>query len=189
MRVYEQTPIVSLRKRNRSGSGEVYWVASTDRGQTITAGQVVLATNAYTQRAPYKNFFAPIHVYSVATAPLDEASVGAGGGCPWPTRTGFYTLHHILDALRLTSDNRLVVATCDIAYHAGDELHVPSDSHYAALEDKLFDFYCPGLDRDAVPVTHRWEGVIAVNFEDRTLAGCFAARLWKGQQNCVTGEG
>ena len=80
-----------------------------------------------------------------------------------------YTLHHIWWACRITSDNRIALATGDVYYANKDKLHDPSlqNDAYRALEIALEAFF-PGL---GLEVGVKWEGVIAVTLSDFPCIG------------------
>lgn len=151
-------------------------IADLELGATVTAragahqiraGNVLVGTSAYTTLAPWRSWFAPLHVYTVVTEPLTPAQLESIGG--WPGREGYYTLHHILYALRLTPDNRLVAATGNVRYFWNNRLHVGDrPEEYRKLEAAIHWFY-PAL-RD-LKVEHGWEGVIAVTLNDFPLLG------------------
>jgi glycine/D-amino acid oxidase-like deaminating enzyme len=154
----ELGPIVTAQVRSAEGG-------ATHR---IRARYVLLATNAYTTGLrPYRSYYTPLHVYHVVTEPLSAAQLDAIGG--WPGREGFYTLHHILYALRLTSDNRLLIATGNVRYFGGDRLHVADrPEEYRKLEAAIRWLY-PSLA--GVKTAFRWEGVIAVTLSDFPALG------------------
>jgi glycine/D-amino acid oxidase-like deaminating enzyme len=160
-----------------------------DRGQVdlgdrmLTADQIVLATNAYTRYSTLKRRFAPLHVYTLVTEPLSEARKQEIG---YHSRVGFYTLHHILWALRWTADDRLLIATGDVKYHPRDRLHVPSEAAYAKLRRGLRWFHPALADLD---VTHRWEGVVGVTLDDLPVIGPTpgATKLWNAVAYCGHG--
>lgn len=131
----------------------------------IEADRIVIATNGYTTAPHLRRRFAPLHVYTLVTEPLSPRQREAIG---YRSRAGFYTLHHILWALRWTADNRLLIATGDVKYHSRDRLHVPSESVYARLRRGLRWFHPALADH---PISHRWEGVIGVTLDDLPLLG------------------
>jgi glycine/D-amino acid oxidase-like deaminating enzyme len=135
---------------------------------TIAADMCVIATNAYTRRPrSYRWHYAPIHVYSVVSAPLRPEQRAAIGG--WPRRVGFYTLHHILYALRLTADDRILAATGDVRYFAGDRLHVGDRPRDYALLKNAIAWMWPALAD--LEIEHRWEGVVGVTLSDLPSVG------------------
>ncbi len=152
--VYEGTAMESLEL------GPV--VVARAGGRTIRAGHAVVATNAYTREPrAYRRHFAPLHVYSVVTAPLTTAQWEAIGG--WRGREGFYTLHHILYALRPTADGRILAATGNVRYFWNDRLHVAESPDYGMLEGAI-GWLWPALR--GIRIESRWEGVIGVTLSD-----------------------
>jgi glycine/D-amino acid oxidase-like deaminating enzyme len=157
--VYEQTELTGL----RPGAT----IEARAGAHRIRAGNVLFATNAYTTQRPFRGWFAPLHVYTVVTEPLTAAQLEAIGG--WPGRQGFYTLHHILYALRLTADNRLVAATGNVLYFWNNRLHVADrPEEYRRLEEAIAWFY-PALR--GLRIEFRWEGVIGVTLSDFPALG------------------
>ena len=157
--IYERTPVDSLEL------GRV--IRAQAGGRAIRARHLVVATNAYTREPrAYRRHFAPIHVYSIVTAPLTPAQWAAIGG--WPGREGFYTLHHILYALRPTADGRLLAATGNVRFYWGDRLHVAESPDYAMLE-RAIAWLWPALA--GIEVEARWEGVIGVTLSDLPSMG------------------
>ncbi len=97
--IHEEAPVTA---RTRSGAG---WRLETPRG-AVTAGQVVLATGAYTGDAfPwFRRRIVPVGSFIIATAPLTEAQVA--GSVPGD-RT-FVNSMNIGNYFRLTPDRRLI---------------------------------------------------------------------------------
>ncbi|WP_411840396.1 NAD(P)/FAD-dependent oxidoreductase [Paracoccus sp. ME4] len=88
--------------RTRSGAG---WRLETPRG-AVTAGQVVLATGAYTGDAfPwFRRRIVPVGSFIIATAPLSEAQIAASV----PGDRTFVNSMNIGNYFRLTPDRRLI---------------------------------------------------------------------------------
>jgi glycine/D-amino acid oxidase-like deaminating enzyme len=132
----------------------------------IRARWLIMATNAYTRQAIYYKRLAPLHVYTIVTEPLTPAQLAA---LRWPRRVGYYTLHHLLYALRLTRDNRLLVATGNVRYFARGRLHVADQpGEYRRLKRAITWFH-PTLA--GLRVAARWEGVVGVTLHDLPWVG------------------
>lgn len=158
--ILEDTPIDDLQPGTT--------IRARGPGGTITAAMGVIAGNAYTRTpASYRWHYAPIHVYSVVSAPLRPEQRAAIGG--WPGRVGFYTLHHILYAMRLTADDRILAATGDVHYFAGDRLHVADRPADYAMLQRAIGWMWPALAD--LEIEHRWEGVIGVTLSDLPSVG------------------
>jgi len=136
------------------------------REHPVSAAHLVIATNAYTEQRHLRWTYAPLHVYSIVTEPLTDAQLSSLG---WPGREGFYTLHHILYALRLTHDNRLVAATGNVRYFWNNQRHIAAQpADYARLE-RAITWCWPQLT--GVRTAFRWEGVLAVTLSDLPYLG------------------
>lgn len=113
-RLHERSPVRSIR---RDGDA---WQVTTDAG-TVTAGALLVATNAYhgqAEGAPAPAF-TPVHFFQFATGPLaaDElASILPGGEGCWDTGK-------VMSACRRDADGRLVVGSIGALDHAGSVVH------------------------------------------------------------------
>lgn len=147
----------------------------TGKVHVVRSAAVLVATNAYTTWRVFGKLareMAPLHVYGVATEPLTPKQLATLGAS---TRTGWYTLHHILYAGRLTADNRLVIQTGNTRYHWGNALHVQDDATYEQLEASIRWFFPHLADGGPIRIASRWEGVIACNLADRPSIGVTGA--------------
>jgi len=143
-RLHEQTPAGAIERR---GEG---WRVATPAG-AVTAGALLLATNAYHARADgaWSPAFTPVHFFQFATTPLDprrlESILPGLEGC-WDTGT-------VMSSLRRDADGRLLVGSIGSLAHAG------SGIHRQWARRKLARLY-PEL-RDQ-PLEHAWHGRIAM---------------------------
>lgn len=96
-----QTKVLSLQKDGAD------WKVETDRG-VITAGRVVLATNAYSADLWPKlaQSFTPIHFFQLATAPL-----GAEASAILPEGQGLWDTGKIMFSLRRDRAGRLIIGS------------------------------------------------------------------------------
>lgn len=83
------------------------WQLGTSKG-TVTARQVVLATNAYTDALwpGLSSTFTPIHFFQVATEPL-----GARAGAILPERQGLWDTAKVMFSLRRDASGRLIIGS------------------------------------------------------------------------------
>lgn len=83
------------------------WTLITDRGE-LTATQVVLGTNAYTDTLwpGLENSFTPIHYFQLATGPLGESAAGI-----LPQRQGLWDTGRIMMSLRRDASDRIVIGS------------------------------------------------------------------------------
>lgn len=142
--IYSQTPVDTL---ERAADG---WSLKTSRG-TVTARQVVIATNAYSDDllTPLGSTVVPIRSAQVATAPLDErlaATILPGGECASDTR-------RLLTSFRITPQRHLVMGGSG-ATGGSYEPPMVSALHRTAAE--MF----PQLGD--IPWQYSWSGVWAI---------------------------
>lgn len=137
---------------NQIGNG---LVVETSKG-TITAGEVVLATNGYTTGRPSQELarlVVPVGSYIVVTEPLGKDRAEE----IFPTGAMTYTRRRLLHYMRRTHDDRILLggrrslhADLDLGDSAGD------------LREALVGYW-PQL-KDA-EITHVWGGRLAVPFD------------------------
>jgi glycine/D-amino acid oxidase-like deaminating enzyme len=126
----------------------------TSRG-SVSAGQVVLATNGYTTSRPSAELarrIVPVGSYIVVTEPIgDRAKELFPGGAMT------YTKKRLLNYMRRTPDDRILIG-------GRRNLHTGLDlgESAAALRSQLIGYF-PQLD--GVPLTHVWGGKLAVPFD------------------------
>jgi glycine/D-amino acid oxidase-like deaminating enzyme len=128
---------------------------TTTRG-AVRAGEVILATNGYTSRAPSKEMarlVVPIGSYIIATEPLGAQraeSIFPGGAMT-------YTRKRLLNYMRRSPDDRILM---------GGRRNLQTDLD---LEDSAMDLrqslitYWPELED--VEITHAWGGRLGVPFD------------------------
>ncbi len=129
---------------------------------TIEAGEIVLATNAYTHSyGAFKNRYAPVISHVIATEPLrasQRAAIGFSEGEQLNVGDSgegfFYAI--------MTADHRIVIGgDRGPTHHYGSKLHsgnLRSRTDY--LEDYLTRRIWPQLE--GTRITHRWGGNICV---------------------------
>ena len=108
-RIVQNTRVTA---RRQAGN---HWTL-TAGGQTVTAGALIEATNAYGQ-TPGR--FTPMHFFQAATRPLPEAirkTVLPGGEGCWDTAL-------VMTSFRMDAGGRLIVGAIGALDHAGAGLH------------------------------------------------------------------
>ncbi|GGF50106.1 oxidoreductase [Azorhizobium oxalatiphilum] len=139
-------------------------------GGTITADQVVIATNGYTGMIPFapgqldKRLVA-VNSSVLATAPLGDnlaASLMAGRRMVADTK-------HIMNYYRLNEDNCLIFGGRGDITGGSDDPAV-----YAKLEQQMVETF-PQVA--GVPVSHRWSGMVAVTRDDFPHIGRVSQRV------------
>lgn len=112
-------------------------------GGTVTADQLVLATNAYQhQFKPFRNALRPVWSYAAVTAPLSAEQLAQ---VHWPEREGFVEARNFITFVRLTADNRLLVGGGPAPYYYGRDMdearHMRNDRAFEALRDVLGTYF------------------------------------------------
>jgi glycine/D-amino acid oxidase-like deaminating enzyme len=128
---------------------------TTTRG-AIRAGEVILATNGYTSRAPSKEMarlVVPIGSYMIATEPLGAQRAES----IFPGGTMTYTKKRLLNYMRRSPDDRILI---------GGRRNLRTDLD---LEESAMDLrrtlitYFPELED--IDITHVWGGQLGVPFD------------------------
>ncbi len=150
--VHERTRVTSLARR----AGGV--TVTTDAGVTIRAGQVVVATSAYSgwlrRLAPT---FVPVYDYALVSEPLtpdQRASIG------WRRRQGLSDANNQFHYFRLTADERILWGGYDAIHHFGSRVAPELDRRpatFARLEAQFIRAF-PQLEGIGFP--YRWGGAI-----------------------------
>lgn len=123
---------------------------------TITAGEVVLATNGYTTRRPSRELarlVVPVGSYIVVTEPLGAERAAE----IFPSGAMTYTRRRLLHYMRRTHDDRILLGGRR-SLHPGLDLHESAEDLRQALVG-----YWPQLED--VEITHVWGGKLAVPFD------------------------
>lgn len=142
--LHEETPV----KRYRHTGTE--WRIETAKG-TVTAQNLVVATNAYATRrvAARRSAFTPLHYFQVATQPIADdlrrSILPNGEGC-WDTGT-------VMSSFRLDASGRLILGS------VGMLRGFAAKTHLRWARRKLRWLY-PALGE--VPFSHIWHGRIAM---------------------------
>jgi glycine/D-amino acid oxidase-like deaminating enzyme len=99
--LYQHSALESLTR------SEDRWLATTACGQ-VSAGQVILATNAYADAssAGVRESTVPVNIFQFATAPLPEQIAAS----VIPGRQGLWDTHTLLTSSRIDSSGRLVMS-------------------------------------------------------------------------------
>ncbi len=136
----------------RDGAG---YRATTFRG-IIRAGEVLVATNGYTDRRPLpglKRRVIPIGSYIVVTEPLDDATAER----LIPGRRMMWTARRFLNYFRRTPDNRVLMGGRN---NLSNDLDLTESA--GILGSTTAEIF-PELAR--VPLTHSWTGTLGVTFD------------------------
>ena len=155
--IYETTHVTSI---ERQGSG----VLLQTEGGTVTADQVVLATNAWARNLPwFAHTVVPLYTYILLTEPLSEeqwASVG------WDRRQGIEDKRNFVHYYRRTADGRILWGGRDGVIHAqlrgrpGIAASYDRSKVVAARLAETFRLTFPQLSK--VRFTHHWGGPVGI---------------------------
>ncbi len=128
---------------------------TTSRG-SITAGDVLVATNGYTTARPVPALASkvvPVGSYIIVTEPLPRQEAEA----IFPTNSMSHTTKRLLNYMRRTPDDRILMG-------GRRNLHTDLDLAESAadLRERMIDFW-PSLA--GKEITHAWGGKLAVPFD------------------------
>jgi glycine/D-amino acid oxidase-like deaminating enzyme len=152
--IYEHTNAVAL----DTGGGAVRMDTST---ATITAQQVVLATNVYPSLLRRNRLrIVPVYDYVLATEQLTDAQLERIG---WQRRQGIGDCANQFHYYRLTMDNRIVWGGYDAVYHFGRKVDPAYEDRPATYRRLAAHFFITFPQLDDVRFSHRWAGPIDTN--------------------------
>jgi glycine/D-amino acid oxidase-like deaminating enzyme len=160
VRVHEQSAVTAI------DEGPNVTVRTT--AGSVTAGHLVIATNAFTPvtLGRFRSRVVPVRVSLFRTAPLTAAQRERMG---WPGSEGIYTAHEILESYRPTADGRIVGGSKRVNYAFGGGLPPAEQPDTFALLESAFRDRFPMLD-DA-PIECFWGGWIGMTLEFLPLCG------------------
>jgi glycine/D-amino acid oxidase-like deaminating enzyme len=149
--VYERTPVQEIKRD--AGAFRL-----KTPGGNVTAGRLVLATNAYSLSMPQlRRKQVPAWTYIVLTEPLEPERLAPIG---WQGREGIEDYRNLVHYYRLTPDNRLLMGGSDVTVSFGGDMDKDlNERTFAQLERDIVAFY-PSLQ--GVQVAHRWGGPVSV---------------------------
>lgn len=161
--IHENAPVTAC---VRQGTG---WRVETPNG-TVTAGQVLLATGAYTTEAfPwFRRRIVPVGSFLLATRPLSAAEVAA----TMPGNRTCVTSLNIGNYFRLSPDNRLIFGGRARFSARSDQ---QSDAKSGAILRRALAGIFPHLAE--IPVDYCWGGMVDMT-QDRYPRAGQAEGLW-----------
>jgi glycine/D-amino acid oxidase-like deaminating enzyme len=152
--IHERTPATNV---TRSAAGHVV----TTPGGTVTADQLVLATNAYQhQFRPFRASLRPVWSYAAVTEPLTDEQLAQ---VHWPDREGFVEARNFIMFCRLTAGNRLLVGGGPAPYHYGrdmDESKHMANAKATTVLREILARYFPAWRN--LPFSHAYGGCISM---------------------------
>ena len=153
--IYEHTNAKAI----NSGSTSIR--VDTSAGPTITARQVVLATNVYPHLLRRNRWHTvPVYDYVLATEPLTDAQVDAIG---WRNRQGIGDSANQFHYYRMSEDNRIVFGGYDAIYHFGRKVDARYEDRPDIYRRLARHFFITFPQLEGVRFSHRWAGAIDTN--------------------------
>jgi glycine/D-amino acid oxidase-like deaminating enzyme len=150
--IHEHTRVRALRRR--AGGVDV---VTTD-GATIRAGQVVVATSAYSgwlrRLSP---LFVPVYDYVLVSEPLgpqQRTSIG------WDGRQGLSDANNQFHYFRLTADDRILWGGYDAIHYPGSRVDPSLDRRPATFDKLEAQFFRAFPQLDGLDFPYRWGGAI-----------------------------
>ncbi len=165
--LYERSPVASL---DLSGN---HVVARTAHG-SVTAPQLLLATNGFAQQLGlFRGETFPLATFASLTEPLTPAQRARLGA---PAGWGVTPVNAITGAtLRYTDDHRILVRQ-GVEYAPGFRVPATVRERVRRTHAAVFAARFPSL-ADEVPLSHFWEGAIAMTRNGAPRWGRFAPQV------------
>ncbi len=146
--IFEQTPAEKFRRGLR---------VVTPRA-TVTAKQIILATNAYPSLLKRNALMTvPVYDYVLTTEPLSAKQMKSIG---WSGRQGVSDLANQFHYYRLTADNRILFGGYDAVYYFGGRVNPDYEDRRESFERLASHFFTTFPQLSDVRFTHRWSGPI-----------------------------
>jgi glycine/D-amino acid oxidase-like deaminating enzyme len=150
--IFEHSPVAHL-ETTRRGPVRIH----TSR-TTVTAQQVVLATNAFHPLLRRNRLLTvPVYDYVLMTEALTSAQLASIG---WQGRQGLADMANQFHYSRLTKDNRILFGGYDAIYHAGRKTRSSYEERPQTYERLASHFFAMFPQLEGLRFTHRWAGVI-----------------------------
>ena len=150
--IHERTRVTALQRV----AGGVR--ARTASGATVRAGQVVVATSAYSgwlkRLSP---LFVPVYDYALVSDPLtpdERASIG------WARRQGLSDSNNQFHYFRLTADDRILWGGYDAIHYFGSQVDPGLDRRPATFEKLEAQFFRAFPQLEGLRFPYRWGGAI-----------------------------
>ncbi|MDV6280273.1 FAD-dependent oxidoreductase [Rhodococcus jostii] len=151
--MFEHTKVLDL-VRSRSSSRVGVRTASA----TLSAGRVILATNAFPSLLKrYRLHTVPVYDYVLMTEPLSDAQLAEVG---WSARQGVADMSNQFHYYRLTRDNRILWGGYDAIYHFGRGMHHDLEDRPESHARLASHFFTTFPQLEGLEFTHKWGGVI-----------------------------
>ncbi len=152
VRIHEGTAVTRLQRR--AGGVEV----RTASGATVRAGQVVVATSAYSAwLRRLGSLFVPVYDYVLVSEPLGPDERRAIG---WARRQGLSDANNQFHYFRLTADDRILWGGYDAIHYPGSRVGPELDRRPATFEKLEAQFFRAFPQLEGLRFPFRWGGAI-----------------------------
>ncbi len=152
VRVHEGTRVARLERR----AGGV--LVRTAAGATVRAGQVVVATSAYSGwLRRLSSQFVPVYDYVLVSEPLAPDERRAIG---WARRQGLSDANNQFHYFRLTADDRILWGGYDAIHYPGSRVGPELDRRPATFEKLEAQFFRAFPQLEGLAFPYRWGGAI-----------------------------
>jgi glycine/D-amino acid oxidase-like deaminating enzyme len=150
--VHEGTTVARLQRR----AGGV--LVRTASGATVRAGQVVVATSAYSGwLRRLSSLFVPVYDYVLVSEPLAPDERRAIG---WARRQGLSDANNQFHYFRLTADDRILWGGYDAIHYPGSRVGPELDRRPATFEKLEAQFFRAFPQLEGLAFPYRWGGAI-----------------------------
>ena len=152
VRIHEHSPVERL---ERVAGGVIVRLS---RGATIRAGQVVVATSAYSGWfSRLRPLFVPVYDYVLVSEPLTPDERSAIG---WARRQGMSDANNQFHYFRLTADDRILWGGYDAIHHFRSRVGPELDRRPATFERLEAQFFRAFPQLEGLRFPYRWGGAI-----------------------------
>lgn len=160
--VFERTPVDDVRQ-----DGEALLVETP--GGTVRAGQLVLATNAWTARTQWRaRNVVPLYTYVVLTEALSDAQWARIG---WDGFEGIEDKRNYVHYYRRTADGRILWGGSDGVVYRGGRIGADLDTNDGVRRRLQATFRRTFPQLDDVGFTHHWGGPVGITTSFMPLCG------------------
>lgn len=162
--IHEHSPVTSI---GREGGFTL-----RTAGGSLTAGKLVLATNAYSHLFPMiRRKQIPAWTYVIATEPLTDGQFETIG---WAGFEGVEDARNLIHYYRRTPDNRILMGGGPVGFGYGRDMDRDANPEaWAHLERHITDLF-PSLA--GVKIEHRWGGPFSVTTDLTPALGYVGGR-------------
>jgi len=160
--IFENSPVFSIEE------GKTVHLTVCEQQYQVRAGNIILATDAYTSKLSYfKNGIIPIHTQCAITKPISQKKLSQTG---WKSRLPYFDSQNELFHLILTPDNRICIGGGNAEYFFNNGNHYQGDLNHVAslLGTELARIYPVFSDIGFESV---WNGILGMTLDGEPTVG------------------